>query len=191
MTARQLGELLYRCARTRRTFHIGDVEHVSRPYPSGGGVYELELYPVIRRVSGLDAGMYHYESVEHRLRLVREPGPHVEALLRVAASAAMTSAQPQALLVIAARFGRLAYTYEEIPYSLVLKHTGVLYQSIYLVATAMGLAPCGLGGGDVMAFAAATGRDIRQESAVGEFMLGSRIDDVTAQGDAGEPVAST
>jgi SagB-type dehydrogenase family enzyme len=181
VTVQQLGELLYRCARVRRTYHHEGVDYVSRPYPSGGGVYELELYPVVRRVAGLDPGMYHYDAVEHRLRLVRGPGAHVDALLRAAASAAMMPAPPQLLLVIAARFGRLMYVYEELPYALVLKHAGVLYQSLYLVATAMGLAPCGLGAGDLAAFAAATGRDIREESAVGDFLLGSRAGGTVAE----------
>ena len=39
--------------------------------------------------------------------------------------------------------------------------------------TAMGLAPCALGGGDSDAFAAATGLDYHDQAAVGEFVLGS------------------
>jgi hypothetical protein len=44
---------------------------------------------------------------------------------------------------------------------------------MYLVATAMGLAPCALGGGDSDLFAQASGLDYLAESAVGEFILGS------------------
>jgi oxazoline/thiazoline dehydrogenase len=42
---------------------------------------------------------------------------------------------------------------------------------MYLVATAMNLAPCGLGGGDSDLFAAAAGLDYYVETSVGEFML--------------------
>jgi SagB-type dehydrogenase family enzyme len=59
-------------------------------------------------------------------------------------------------------------------YALVLKHVGVLCQTMYLVATAMGLAPCALGTGDSDLFAYATGLDYVAESSVGEFALGSR-----------------
>jgi len=45
---------------------------------------------------------------------------------------------------------------------------------MYLVATAMGLAPCALGSGDTELFAKATGLDRLAEASVGEFMLGSR-----------------
>ncbi|WP_173132716.1 SagB family peptide dehydrogenase [Kibdelosporangium persicum] len=177
ITAEQLGELLYRCSGVRGAFEADGVEHLKLPYPAGGSVYELELYPVVRLASGLNPGMYHYDRHEHRLRLVREPGPEVARLLRSAALSASAERPPQVLIVLAARFGRLMYTYEELPYALVLKHVGVLYQTMYLAATAMGLAACGLGGGDAAAFTEATGLDHATESSVGEFMLGSRLEE--------------
>ncbi len=59
-------------------------------------------------------------------------------------------------------------------YSIILKHVGVLYQTMYLVATAIDLAPCGLGVGNADLFATAAGTDYYAESSVGEFMLGSK-----------------
>jgi SagB-type dehydrogenase family enzyme len=106
----------------------------------------------------------------------------VSRLLRFAAGASMVPTPPQVLLVVSARFGRLMRTYEEVPYSLILKHVGVLYQTLYLVATSMGLAACGLGAGDVEAFATATGLDRLAESSVGDFMVGSLP---TGRGDHG------
>ncbi|NJL42945.1 MAG: dehydrogenase, partial [Pseudanabaena sp. SU_2_4] len=50
----------------------------------------------------------------------------------------------------------------------------VLYQTMYLVATAMNLAPCGLGGGNSDLFTKATGCDYYAETSVGEFALGSQ-----------------
>ena len=77
------------------------------------------------------------------------------------------------LLVLAARFPRVAWKYESIAYALTLKHVGVLYQTMYLTATAMGLAPCAIGGGDADLFARAAGTDYYAESSVGEFLLGT------------------
>jgi SagB-type dehydrogenase family enzyme len=70
-------------------------------------------------------------------------------------------------LIVAATRGSIAY-------SLILKHVGVVYQTMYLAATAMGLAPCALGCGDSDRFARAAGIDYYVESSVGEFLLGSR-----------------
>jgi hypothetical protein len=45
---------------------------------------------------------------------------------------------------------------------------------MYLVATAMGLAPCALGGGDSDLFAAVARTNYYAETSVGEFILGSK-----------------
>ncbi|MEV4804010.1 SagB family peptide dehydrogenase [Nonomuraea sp. NPDC049421] len=174
LTAAGLGEFLHRCAGNRGIYRIDGVQHVSRPYPAGGAMHELEIYPVVRKVSGLEPGMYHYDPQDHRLERLSGTTPPVRRLLRAGAMAAATVQEPQVLLVIAARFGRVMSGYQAMAYSLVMKHVGVLYQTMYLVATAMGLAPCALGDGDGGAFAAATGLDPLEEGAVGEFALGSR-----------------
>ena len=80
----------------------------------------------------------------------------------------------QVVVILAARFRRLTWKYSSIAYALILKHVGVVYQTMYLTATAMGLAPCALGGGDSDLFARASGVDYYDESSVGEFLLGSR-----------------
>jgi len=172
ITAQQLGEFLHRCARIRGTIVDDGVEYTSRPYPSGGGVYELEVYPLVRHAADLEPGLYHYDSHEHQLRLVRQAShPAVRRLLR---SNMPLGRPPQILMVISARVGRVMWKYEAMAYALFLKHAGVLYQTMYCVATAMGLAPCGLGAGDAEAFTQATGRDPLEECGVAEFALSSR-----------------
>ncbi|WP_051467871.1 SagB family peptide dehydrogenase [Actinomadura oligospora] len=191
ITLEQLGEFLYRCARMRTTVGHEGGEASGRPYPSGGSVYELELYPVVRLASGVPAGVYHYDGHDHLLRLVQEPGPGMSRLLATARQGTFERLDPQVLFVVTARFGRLMWTYEQMPYSLVLKHVGVLYQTMYLAATAMGLAACGLGGGDRRTLNEMTGTPYTAESAVGEFLLGSRpAARSRATGDHGPAAAS-
>ena len=74
----------------------------------------------------------------------------------------------------AARFPWLAWKYESIAYALTLKHVGMDFQTMYLAATAMGLAPCAVGRGDADLFVRAAGTDYRAETSVGEFLLGSQ-----------------
>jgi SagB-type dehydrogenase family enzyme len=148
---------------------------LSRPYPSGGGVYELELYPVVRNVAGVEPGMYHYDSFDHVLRPVAAADSRaVSQLIKPAAATLTGGAEPQVLVVLAARSGRIMWTYEQIGYAAILKDVGVLMQTIYLAATAMGLGACAQGFGDTAAFVAATGVDERQECSVGSIILGSR-----------------
>lgn len=81
---------------------------------------------------------------------------------------------PQVLITIAARFQRLSWKYESMAYNAMLKNVGGLYQTMYLLATAMDLAPCALGGGDADLFARAAGLDYYAETSVGEFLIGSK-----------------
>jgi SagB-type dehydrogenase family enzyme len=173
ITRDQLGEFLYRSARGRKAALPDGSPLVGRPYPGGGGAFELELYPVVRTAPGLAPGLYYYDPHRHQLQLVQEKGPSADRLLRAAAIATVMPSQPQVLLVISARFGRLLRTYEQMAYSTVLKDVGALYQTLYLTATAMGLAGCALGAGDAMAFTEATGLRYETESSVGEFIIGS------------------
>jgi SagB-type dehydrogenase family enzyme len=176
ITIEQLGELLYRTARTRKSEPIGEGEELlSRPYPSGGGIYELELYPVARNVAGLEPGMYHYDSFDHLLRPVAAADSRaVSQLIKPAAATLTGGVEPQVVVVMAARSGRIMWTYEQMGYAAILKDVGVLMQTIYLAATAMGLGACAQGFGDTAAFVAATGVDERQECSVGSIILGSR-----------------
>ncbi len=181
MTVQQLGEFLFRTARVRARCEAdlptsrGPARLVltSRPYPSGGSLFPLEVYPLVQACNGLDPGLYHYDPAGHQLEVLAAAAPQQAMLLEHAARAAgINPASIQVLLVISARFQRVAWKYAGIAYSLILKDTGGLIQNMYLAATAMGLAPCALGLGDSDAFARAIGSNYYEETSVGEFLLG-------------------
>lgn len=174
LTLPELGEFLYRAARVRQTMREGRNELSDRPYPSGGACHELEIYPVVQNMDGLEPGLYHYNPGEHTLETVSGLTRPVTALSDLARISSLMRTPPQVTLVIAARPGRVMWKYQSMAYALTLKHVGVLYQVMYSVATAMGLAACALGGGDSDAFAQAAGLSYLDETSVGEFMLGSR-----------------
>ena len=179
ITAHQLGEFLYRTARVRAVEAAeGEsgrpYEASSRPYPGGGAAYELEIYLTVDSCDGLEPGLYHYEPEQHGLSMLSGPSAETTAMLRGAESSSGMTCSPQVLIGLTARFRRLSWKYETIAYAVVLKDVGVLFQTMYLVATAMGLAPCALGSGDGYSLAAAAGLNYLQESSVGEFMLGSK-----------------
>ena len=177
MTSRELGEFLFRVGRAR-TVHkpLGgnsrDYETTSRTYPSGGAAYDIELYVTAWHCEGVTRGLYHYDPLNHQLSLVTRDQATVRRIVREARRAAAQADCPQVVITLASRFNRLSWKYRGIAYAITLKNAGVLYEAMYLVATAMGLAPCGLGGGNSMLFSEATGLDPLVESSVGEFMIG-------------------
>ncbi|WP_245663200.1 SagB family peptide dehydrogenase [Nocardia inohanensis] len=175
VTLAQLAELLYRTARTRSVETTPDgQQRPSRPYPSGGSVHELELYPVVRQVSGLEPGMYHYNSFDHTLHLVAAAdSPAVQRLLKTTSATLAEGAEPQLALLVSARAGRVMWGYEQVAYANILKHVGVLMQTVYLAATAMGLGAVAQGFSDTAAFTAATGVDELEECNVGSMIIGT------------------
>lgn len=184
ISAKQLGEFFYRTARVlyqaeSEVSNINDPTQKTnmgfawRPYPTGGASYELEIYLTIDRCADLAPGIYYYAPKTHQLIQLSEKNTHTETLIDFAHTSCARIVRPQALVHIAARFQRVSWKYHAIAYATMLRNTGVLYQTFYLNAVAMGIAPCGLGSGNIKAFAAATGNDPLVEGNIGEFMLGS------------------
>jgi SagB-type dehydrogenase family enzyme len=156
------------------------MEFALRPYPAGGALYELELYAAVNRCVNLEAGLYHYDPSGHRLTRLDARTVEIGAMLKDAAgSTGIPETNLQVLVILAARFSRIAWKYESIAYALTLKHVGVLIQTMYLAATAMGLGSCAVGGGDSDLFTRATGIDYCAETSVGEFLLGSKREEPT------------
>jgi SagB-type dehydrogenase family enzyme len=183
LTASQLGEFLYRVGRVKERWQVEvatphgplRMDFAPRPYPGGGALYELELYPGVNACEGLAPGLYHYDPLRHGLERLSCRTADVERLLQDAGwSTEIPAERLQVLLVIAARFARVAWKYAAMAYATILKHVGVLYQTMYLAATAMGLAPCAVGCGNADLFAEAAGTNYYAETSVGEFLLGSR-----------------
>ncbi|HEX2297550.1 MAG TPA: SagB family peptide dehydrogenase [Pseudonocardiaceae bacterium] len=177
ITVAALAEFLYRSARVRRIIPADPdagipYESSVRPYPSGGGAYDLEIYVVANRCTGLDQGVYHYAADAHALDRVGSASRWTEALLADAKRGCALRGEPQVLLVLTARFTRLSWKYSGMAYSMTLKNVGVLYQTMYLVATAMKLAPCALGTGNPALLGRVLNLPFTEESSVGEFLLG-------------------
>ena len=148
------------------------IEYAAKPYPSGGGSYELELYLAVDKCEGLARGFYHYDAGGHALVSIDVRAKELEALLTGAEFAMGAPAKPQILITIAARFGRVSWKYSSLAYALILKDVGVLLQTLYLMATEMGLGGCAIGSTNVDLFAKMTGIEFHVEGPVGQFAVG-------------------
>lgn len=148
------------------------VSYASRPYPAAGSAYELELYLAVANCADLPRGFYHYDASAHALTPIAAADAQLEAMLGGAQFAMDAANQPQVLVTIAARFGRLSWKYAGIAYSLVLKDVGVHMQTLYLAATDMGLGGCAIGTSNIELFSKMTGLPFHVEGPVGVFALG-------------------
>ncbi len=161
-------------SRSNTKLDFDDGGHTVRPYPSAGAAYELELYLAVNLCEGLARGFYHYDADAHVLAPIGVLTNQLEALLTGAEYAMGAPAAPQILITIAARFGRVSWKYSSIAYALVLKNVGVLVQTLYLMATDMGLGGCAIGIVNIDLFAKMTGVEFHVEGPVGQFAIGRR-----------------
>ncbi len=171
-----VGELLYRVARVTAILR-GSAEVpqdvLQRPYPSGGAIHELEFYLAVGACAGLAPGFYHYRGQEHALTRIADAEAPAAAMLEECAMAwGQPGRPPQVLVVIASRLPRLAWKYAGIAYKISLMNAGVAIQSLYLVATDLGLAGSAAGSGNPELFARATGVSSWEETSIAEFGFG-------------------
>lgn len=179
VSAQELGELLYRVARIRRTTlttAAGGATYATsnRPYPSTADLYELELYLSLHNCAGLPRGNYHYDPAEHSLTLIDDSETGLTELLDTAKVAAGSTQRPPVLITMTTRIARLSWIYSGVAYSTTLKHVGALQQTLHLMATAMGLGSAAVDAGDGAAAAEVLRLDWPSEVSVGEFVLGHR-----------------
>jgi SagB-type dehydrogenase family enzyme len=110
-----------------------------RTSPSAGARNPLEAYVVVRHVSGVSPGIYHYAPVEHRLVRIRDGS---RSTIERHLPGQSWYGQASLLVLITAIFARTEWKYPSArAYRDVLLEAGHFCQTFCLVATALGLAP--------------------------------------------------
>jgi SagB-type dehydrogenase family enzyme len=180
LSLNELGDLLIGAAAVRRMDEARGLSY--RPSPSGGARHPLELYVVPVRVEGLDGLAHHFQPVDRSLVRLADTG-RLSGWVRRGAERLPSEPghgdfPPAAVILIIASFARTLWKYENIGLAAVYKDTGALLQTLYLQATAMGLAGYAVGGGPESAISAGLGLDPVMDGYVGSFLIGrSRSND--------------
>jgi SagB-type dehydrogenase family enzyme len=120
-----------------------DPTYAFRTVPSSGALFPIELYTVLFNVEGAPPGVYHYDVQRHRLELVRA-GNFRQEVFQAAISQEMIL-HTGLVVVLTGLFARVQWKYVDRSYRYVMLEAGHLGQNVYLAATALGLAPCGIG----------------------------------------------
>jgi SagB-type dehydrogenase family enzyme len=177
-----LSHFLFKCARIKKilsTQVLWGLRLTQRPYPSGGARYPLEIYPVNNKIPDIQKGIYHYNPLKHKLVLINKKETYREKLnasiLRQLKP--LINREPDVVFIITAVFARTMWKYKNIGLSLIMSELGCLYQTMYLVATEMNLAPCPLGGTYEELVRDWLNLNWFEESHIGTFMLGKKPKD--------------
>lgn len=132
--------LLWTWGKTRLVTDPEVGQHVLKTSPSGGARHPTEVYPVVLRVRGVKAGVYHYSVRRHDLELLR-PGLFEEMVVRLCAGQAWLR-DASAVFFMTAVVGRNMWKYDHPrAYRVLQLETGHLGQTFHLVCARLGLAP--------------------------------------------------
>lgn len=155
----------------RRIAGVGPVQRL-RACPSAGGLYPLEIYPVVMNVAGLAPGVYHYDAINHALSALRledtravMPGFDFQPGFKMQASV---------VFVVTAVLLRTMAKYLDRGYRFVMNEVGALTQTMQLTAVARDLPGCIWGGFCDEDLASYVGTDGTREVVVLGFILGQR-----------------
>ncbi|KYF68537.1 SagB/ThcOx family dehydrogenase [Sorangium cellulosum] len=144
MPLETLGRLLHASYGVRGMRKIEGDWCSDRPTPSAGGKYPLEIYVATQAVEDLPDGLYHYDARAHELELRREGLAHA-ALTDLTLAQEMVLNTNVVVIITAVPF-RTMWKYGQRGYRFLWLDAGHVGQSLYLVATAMGLGPVAIGG---------------------------------------------
>ena len=115
-----------------------------RMTPSSGGLQAMDLYVLVNQVEGLPKGLYYYHPQPHGMLLL-DRGNMRRHISRCCIGNEFAGEAP-VLVLIAANMPRIRWKYGERAYRCVHLDGGHLSQSMYLVATALGLNHCAVFG---------------------------------------------
>ena len=135
----QLSEILYYSAGLIREsegeFHF--------PYPSAGGKYPIEIYPLVLCGGELNIGLYHYSPIEHALDILLTP-------LKKEDTSSIWMSQKwfrkaTVVLILTAVYHRTTdkYGHKGLPFPFI--EAGHIGQNIYLLAQSLGIGCCAIG----------------------------------------------
>jgi SagB-type dehydrogenase family enzyme len=137
-----LSEILWNAAGIRAT----DLNGLTfRHYPSAGGLYPIQLFVGAKRVEGVEPGIHYYCPHTNSLQLIagREAMEEAESALL---GAQPWIAQAGCFLMFVAETDKTLWKYGSRGLRYILLDCGHVAQNISLMATAVGLGSCGIGG---------------------------------------------
>ncbi len=170
MAKQTFSNLLYYTAGLRKQ---NPTQMANRFYPSAGGRYSLEVYPIIFNVKDLTPGLYHYYLKSHLLeRLPAKANFKLRSLNYFGNQSWVENSN--LLLAISGVFFRNKVKYNERGYRHVLTEVGTLIQTIYLTCTALGIGCCPTGGYIDNGYNSLLDLDGIEESVIGVVAVGEK-----------------
>lgn len=115
-----------------------------RTVPSGGSRHPFELYLAVNRVQGLEAGIYRYLPLDHKLCFLR-PDPELKSKLSRACRKQAFVGKGAVVFIWTTIPYRAEWRYSIVAHKLIALDAGHSCQNLYLAGTAVGAGVCAIG----------------------------------------------
>lgn len=141
LTLRELSYLLW-C-----TQGVKDVRGKSyatiRTVPCGGARHEFECYMAIRRVEGLEPGLYHYLPMTHQIEFLGK-SPDMGGFISKSLQEQNWALKSSVVFYYSCVFYRAEWRYGPWAHPVILMDSGHITENLYLAATSIGLGGCAI-----------------------------------------------
>lgn len=114
-----------------------------RTVPCGGARHEFETYLMIRKVTGLKPGAYHYLPMEHALEFINEV-PQIEQAISDSLCEQTWASRASVVFYWALDAYRVEWRYGIYAHRTALIDVGHIGQNLYLACTGLNLGTCGI-----------------------------------------------
>jgi SagB-type dehydrogenase family enzyme len=139
LSLKELSNLLFYSAGSRRT------ESPRRRYvPTGGNLNSTDIFFFSLRIDGLSKGFYHYDFINHKLNIIKQDD--FDDIIKNEILYQPELASAPLLIILVANLSRVKFKYGIRAFRIVHMDCGALMQNLYLVAEALGLGSCAIGG---------------------------------------------
>ena len=126
--------------------HEGRIIRTLRTVPSGGARHPFETYLLVRRVEGLEPGLYRYLPVEHKVYLIRDDEDLTEKAHE--ATRGQFLRQSAVVFIWTVIPYRTEWRYSFLSAKIIAQDSGHLCQNLYLACEAIGAGTCAIGAYD-------------------------------------------
>lgn len=114
-----------------------------RTVPSGGARHPFECYMAVRKVEGLESGLYHYLPLSHQIEYLCRLDD-LEGFISESLCEQVWAAKASVVFYYSCVFYRAEWRYGVWAHSPVLIDSGHVTENLYLAATSIGLGGCAI-----------------------------------------------
>ena len=141
LTLPQLSFLLWSCQGVKSI--RGKAYATLRTVPSGGARHPFETYLIIRKISGLKPGVYHYLPLEHSLEFIHEV-EDMDEFITKSLKGQSWSAKANVVFYWSMVAYRAEWRYGIYAHRAALMDVGHMAENLYLACTGIGLGCCAI-----------------------------------------------